>query len=296
VCPSWFLIDKEGRYCGGETRMSVCDDCLPHNEYADFRDVYPGFIPSVGRWRTAMGQLLTNAERVVCFSKGTQEVLTKVYPTVSGVVIPHVLSPVPDEDRRVVESSDLSLTVAIVGAMQYIKGAAIVRGLVELSRSMRLLLKFIVVGSWSAYEDGYTSHDGRLRVTGAYRREDLPRLLEESGASLVMIPSIWPETFSYTTSEAILLGYPVVCFDLGAPAERVRALDCGAVVKDISAEGMLDALKRILDHPALIGQWSRNTAKYIPPTETEHIGAILRCLGEGSHRDGARPSDSEETT
>jgi glycosyltransferase involved in cell wall biosynthesis len=243
-----------------------------------------------------MGQLLTNAERVVCFSKGTQEVLTKVYPTVSGVVIPHVLSPVPDEDRRVVESSDISLTVAIIGAMQYIKGAAIVHGLVELSRSMRLPLKFIVVGSWPAYEDGYTSHDGRLRVTGAYRREDLPRLLEESGASLVMIPSIWPETFSYTTSEAILLGYPVVCFDLGAPAERVRALDCGAVVKDISAEGMLDALKHILDHPALIGQWSRNTAKYIPPTEAEHIGAILRCLGEDSHRDGARPSDSEETT
>jgi hypothetical protein len=70
----------------------------------------------------------------------------------------------------------------------------------------------------------------------------------------------------------------VVCFDLGAPAERVRASDCGMVVKDISAEGMLEALKYVLDHPDLIEYWSHNTARYCPPTETEHIDAILHCL------------------
>jgi glycosyltransferase involved in cell wall biosynthesis len=109
-----------------------------------------------------------------------------------------------------------------------------------------------------------------------------------------MIPSIWPETFSYTTSEAILLGYPVVCFDLGAPACRVRTYDCGMVVEDISAEGMIDALKHVLDHPDLIEYWSRNTARYSPPTEVEHIDAILRCLGEGSHRGDDAPVGAEE--
>lgn len=109
-----------------------------------------------------------------------------------------------------------------------------------------------------------------------------------------MIPSIWPETFSYTTSEAILLGYPVVCFDLGAPAERIRAFDCGMVVEDVSAEGMLGALKHVLAHPELIRHWSLNTAKYHPPTEAEHIDAILECLDDGGHQDVGSLRHGEE--
>ncbi len=295
VCPSWFLVNKDGKYCGGETRMSVCDDCLPRNNYADYRDVYPDFIPSVSRWRTGMRELLTKAEHVVCFSASTLQVLTKVYPLTRGIVIPHVVSPVASQDRGAVKSHGGSMTVAIIGSMQYIKGAAVVRGLVEVSRSMRVPLKFVIVGSWSGYRDGYTSRDGRLTVIGKYNREDLPRLLGESGASLVMIPSIWPETFSYTTSEAMLLGYPVVCFDLGAPAERVRAYDCGMVVEDVSAEGMLKALEHILDHPELIEQWSRNTAKYVPPTEADHVGAILCCLQEDNQLRDDETSELEES-
>jgi glycosyltransferase involved in cell wall biosynthesis len=39
---------------------------------------------------------------------------------------------------------------------------------------------------------------------------------------LCLLPSIWPETFSYVTQELMSLGVPLVCFDLGAPAECVR--------------------------------------------------------------------------
>jgi phage terminase large subunit-like protein len=84
-----------------------------------------------------------------------------------------------------------------------------------------------------------------------------------------------------------------VCFDLGAPAERVRAFDCGMVVKDISAEGMLVALEHVLDHPELIEQWSRNTVKYVPATETEHVDAILHAIGEDSRRGNAERIDAE---
>ncbi len=38
-----------------------------------------------------------------------------------------------------------------------------------------------------------------------------------------LIPSIWPETFSFATHEALDTGLPVWCFDLGAQSEAVRA-------------------------------------------------------------------------
>ena len=64
--------------------------------------------------------------------------------------------------------------------------------------------------------------DGKLFVHGKYSRPQLPGLLEKYGVSVILIPSVWPETFSFTTSEALLLGYPVICFDIGAQAERVK--------------------------------------------------------------------------
>ena len=55
-----------------------------------------------------------------------------------------------------------------------------------------------------------------------------------------MLPNIWPETFSYTSSESILSGYPLLTFNLGAAPERIRRYDCGWIVDEISSEVMYE--------------------------------------------------------
>jgi glycosyltransferase involved in cell wall biosynthesis len=82
-------------------------------------------------------------------------------------------------------------------------------------------------------------------VTGAYEHADLPRLVQEYKVDMALIPSIWPETFSYTTQECILMDIPVAVFDLGAPAERVRQYPKGLVIEKIDADSALD---KILDY------------------------------------------------
>lgn len=44
------------------------------------------------------------------------------------------------------------------------------------------------------------------------------------------MPSIWPETFSFTTREMLATGLPVMAFDLGAQGEAVREAANGHVV------------------------------------------------------------------
>ena len=44
----------------------------------------------------------------------------------------------------------------------------------------------------------------------------------EEDIDLFFIPSIWPETFSYTTSEIMSMHMPVAVFPIGAPVERVK--------------------------------------------------------------------------
>ena len=75
--------------------------------------------------------------------------------------------------------------------------------------------------------------------------------MEDYQVDIVLIPSIWPETFSYTTEEAIKMDLPVAVFDLGAPAERVRTYNKGLILRDMNpAEilGEIEGFLASLDH------------------------------------------------
>jgi glycosyltransferase involved in cell wall biosynthesis len=294
-CPSYTLVNSQGLYCHGETDLDVCGRCLDTPVMKGSLLVPVATRAAMADWRHAMKGLLDSCSSVVCFSSDSERQLQHVYPGILRVkVIEHTLREPASFMRKEINRGVGELVVATIGGMSSAKGQDIVSKAAALVSAGKLSVEFCCIGQWAGYAGTLESRSRRLRVTGAYHREDLPRLLEKSGASLVMIPSIWPETFSYTTSEAILLGYPVVCFNLGAPAERVRTYDCGMVVEDISAEGMIGALKHILDHPGLIEYWSRNTARYSPPTEAEHVDAILRCLGETRHQDADSLHHAEE--
>ena len=60
--------------------------------------------------------------------------------------------------------------------------------------------------------------------------------MEENRIDLILIPSICPETFSYTTEESIQMGLPVAVFNVGAPAERVGKYEKGLVIDIVDAE------------------------------------------------------------
>ena len=83
---------------------------------------------------------------------------------------------------------------------------------------------------------GYTNNDSlfaaldNVHITGPYTTESLERIVISKGCFASLFLSVWPETYSYTLSEALRLGlYPIV-MDIGAPAERLRESGVGAVI------------------------------------------------------------------
>lgn len=122
-------------------------------------------------------------------------------------------------------------------------------------RAENLPLRFVVVGITEECTEKYESEDERLIITGEYEQKDAAKLLKAFDTSLVGILSLWEETYSYTASEAILSGYPVLTFSLGAQAERVQKYGCGwtlgsiAEMKNflhyiVTANGRADIVKR----------------------------------------------------
>ena len=89
----------------------------------------------------------------------------------------------------------------------------------------RLPLEFHVIGSTD--RDAAFARSENVHVSGRYREHEVYARLAAERCHLAFLPSECPESFSYTLSIAMAARMFVVCFDLAAQAERVRAWGWG---------------------------------------------------------------------
>jgi glycosyltransferase involved in cell wall biosynthesis len=84
-------------------------------------------------------------------------------------------------------------------------------------------------------------------IHGYYRSDALPSLLARHSIGLVVIPSIVPEAYCLTLSEAWLGGASVAAFDLGAQADRIRRDGGGWLAPlESGAAGLVEIVDRWL--------------------------------------------------
>ena len=87
-------------------------------------------------------------------------------------------------------------------------------------------------------------HSNNINYMGPYKTDSIKDIIMQQKISVVLFPSVWPETFSYLVSELIATGVPVVCFNFGAQAEKIFHYSKGEVVSNINNEEILIALKK----------------------------------------------------
>ncbi|UUZ71780.1 glycosyltransferase [Polaromonas sp. P1(28)-8] len=187
-------------------------------------------------WREKWGRALMAADHIICFSSSSKTLLKRAYPSLEErrvLIIPHAAEERIHWQPRINLSTGLHL--GVVGSIGVHKGAAIVQKLADEIAERQLPIRITVFGSIDL-----PCEPSVVAVTGPYRVEELPLMIEKSGANVFIVPSICPETFSYVTQELMTMNVPVVCFDFGAPAERVGAYDRGLVLPITSAHQLLD--------------------------------------------------------
>jgi glycosyltransferase involved in cell wall biosynthesis len=85
-----------------------------------------------------------------------------------------------------------------------------------------------------------------------YRQKDLPAIL--SNIDVIVIPSLWHETFSIVAREALLSGTPVVASEVGALPEIVEHEQNGLLVPAGDVDALHGALQRISVDHGLLGR------------------------------------------
>lgn len=237
VCPSFLLLDRAGRYCG-LPEPAVCARCLPSNPS---RFIRFALGVDIATWRRIWLGLLDQADEIRCFSESSRRLMLKAHPGLEEknvTVVPHSLSHLGL--RRIRFSDPGWPVVGIVGHISHHKGSAVVRELAEHIRASESRVRLVIVGTIDEALPASVAN-----VTGPYAARELPDIIERHGINLALFPSICPETFSFVVAELVEMGMPVLCFNLGAPAERVDRYEKGLVIDSTQPDCVLRGLDKL---------------------------------------------------
>ena len=212
VSPSYTLLAADGRYHG------LPDPAGPEGDKAHIIRRADGSRCSLREWQAHWGQLMTAADQVTVFSENSRDLVAAAYPVAAKVikVQPHRL---PYAMPKVVlgkKGRGGKPVIGVLGNIGHQKGAEFLATLsTHLAASGAADL--VVIGN----VDPTYPLQKPARIHGSYEVRDVPDLVARYGIDCWLIPSIWPETFSYVTHEALATGLPVWSFDLGAQGQTV---------------------------------------------------------------------------
>ncbi len=113
------------------------------------------------------------------------------------------------------------------------------------------------IGGDESANPAYTAHlrsqsSTTVRFLGKLSREEVWQILGQ--IDVLVVPSMWYETFAFVISEAFAAGVPVIASRLGPLADRVHHEVDGLLVPPGDAEALHQALRRLQDEPALLSQ------------------------------------------
>lgn len=253
-CPTVYLIGADGEYCNATTDPAACRRCLQGLGVAD----------DIETWRARYAPFLAGAARVYAPSRWAGDTLQRYYPRSAVAVAPPQEAPplagaIENPAQVFALPDDGVRPIGILGAIGPEKGARKIEALSARIRERSLPLRLVVVG-YTDTLSRFQSDDAVLTVHGGYARGEIEPLLDAYAIALLLFPTVWPETFSYTLSEGWMAGRPALVPPRGALAERVAATGAGWLIeKWPDLDALLDQLVS-LTAPESRAELARRTA------------------------------------
>jgi glycosyltransferase involved in cell wall biosynthesis len=233
ICPRLHLERTDGRYCG-EPDEAGCTRCLGENG-TRFGDT------DIESWRAEWREFLARSRAVICPTEDVHRRLAARWPDLRYRVRPHPepgrMRSVTEPSRRASEglsaardeASAVRLRVLIPGAINEQKGLGLLLDCARDARTRALPLEFWIVGY--SRDDVRAEREGII-VTGRFASSEADDAIRGARGDqcVAFLPSLTPETWSFTLSSVLRVGVHPVAFDLGALAERIRVAGRGTLL------------------------------------------------------------------
>lgn len=237
LCTSPHLLDHNEKYCNVPADPLICANCLK-NSRGWYHSWYPkeNIPTSIQEWRIPFKKLFEKADQISFFDSSSVEILSRAFE-----LEPSKLKVVPHEMRYFKNAKKIEsrgpLHIGVLGTLSKVKGSEPLFRVRNYIDERNLKIPITLVGS------SVVEVPPGISVTGPYEHEELPKFVSYYGINVILMPSIVPETFSYTLSEAMAMELPIVAFDIGAQGSRVRQYRFGEVIAlDASPDVIMNAL------------------------------------------------------
>ena len=238
ACPRVQMVDQNGRYCNN-VNVEKCEVCVSSLGSPIGSDV------SIWRWRAQNLRFLNHARKIYAPDVTARVHLGEFFPDLDIEVRKHPELEIGHIPARVVRGRGETLRVAVLGALGPHKGSLVLEQCAEDALRRGLPIEFNLLG----YSDRKSLVGlPNVRMTGAYSPKNLSQFLARRQCHMAFFPATWPETYSYTLTEAWNAGLYPVAFDIGAIAQRIREQGWGHILPRelfLTPEKVNDALLAI---------------------------------------------------
>lgn len=278
VCANAQLITNDRQQiCAGPQAYLNCARCaLARAGRSYWWPAIPALLPLLAGRNVGLRRILAGARAViapsefVCRWYATQGRLTQACQAIPlGVACP---------SRPLPERSAGPVRFAYLGGISWQKGVHIIveafRGL-DLGTDSDVPIAELWIAGDETFDPAYTRHlrsraTPHVRFWGRLSRAEVWEMLAQ--ADVLLVPSLWYESFGLVVREAFVVGTPVIVSDLGALVEAVRAGVDGLRVPPGDVAAWQAAMARFIQTPALRQSFQESI---VPPLTLEaHLGRM----------------------
>jgi glycosyltransferase involved in cell wall biosynthesis len=107
--------------------------------------------------------------------------------------------------------------------------------------------------------------ENKIRVIGAFNSQDMPKLYGQINISILIYRrSAWFKNITPTKFfDSLAMGVPVIVSDMGGLKEIIDRYHCGIVVDERNPEEVAEAIKKMIENPALRHEMALNGLRAI---------------------------------
>ncbi len=248
ICPTINMLYDGTKYCENLENRD-CKNCLSltmkiNNNILD-------------DWHNDWNRLFSCMQNIITPSEDTKRRINKIYKKINIRVIEHGINIKKLDNNIILNSSEFN--VAYVGVLSNHKGLRVFDKLIKKMKSGNV--KYHLFG---ICEDKKLNKNGKNYIYhGKYNRDNIANLLKENNINLVCFFQIWPETYSYTVSEVVAAGVPILSYAIGAGAERVKKYNLGWTI-DLKSDvnDIMNKINDIKNNPIEYNEKIKSIKKY----------------------------------